>query len=70
MLYEGTILNPDDEMVRNIKKKIKKKNGFCLNKEEKNADTKCPCKDYRERGECDCGLYVKDISSLINATFD
>ena len=69
MIYEGTMLNPDETMVRQIRKNIKKRNGFCLNKEEKNADTKCPCRQYREHGDCDCGLYVRDISALINSAF-
>ena len=68
-MYSGTMLNPDSAMVKEIKKRIKKMNGFCPNKEEKTADTKCPCRQYRETGECDCGLYIKDISSLINSMF-
>ncbi len=69
-LYEGTMLNPDNSMVKQIKKEIKQHNGFCPNKEERTADTKCPCRAYREGGSCDCGLYVKDISKLINEMFD
>lgn len=69
MLYEGTMLNPDATMRKEIQKRIRKRNGFCINKEEKNEDTKCPCRQYRETGECDCGLYVRDISSLIEKAF-
>ena len=69
MLYEGTKLNPDTAMVKAIKKDIKRRNGYCPNKEEKNQYTKCPCRDYRETGNCECGLYVKDISKLINEMF-
>lgn len=69
MIYEGTMLNPDEAMVRSIRKSIKKRNGFCPCKPEKTADTKCPCLEYREHGQCDCGLYVRDISQLINQAF-
>lgn len=69
-MYDGTMLNPDEHMRREIEKRIRKRNGFCVNKEEKNDDTKCPCREYRETGSCDCGLYVKDYSALIDQMFD
>lgn len=69
MLHEGTMLNSDAEMVKRIKKQIKRNNGFCPLKPVKNADTKCPCKDYRDSGFCECGLYIKDISALAEAMF-
>ena len=56
-------------MRKEIQRRIKKKNGFCLNKKEKNEDTKCPCKDYRERGECDCGLYIRDYRAMVDELF-
>lgn len=68
-MYEGTMLNPDPGMRKEIEKRIRKRNGFCPNKEEKNEDTKCPCRDYRETGACDCGLYVPDISKMIDMAF-
>ena len=68
-LFEGTIENPDSAMVKKIKKRIKQHNGFCPNKNVKDVDTRCPCKEYRETGVCDCGLYIKDISSLIDKMF-
>ena len=55
MLYKGTKLNPDKAMTKAIKKDIKSHNGYCPNKTEKNSDTKCPCRDYRETGYCECG---------------
>lgn len=68
-LTEGTMLNSDTRMRKNIEKQIKRNNGFCPLKPEKNADTKCPCKEYRETGFCECGLYVKDISALTEQMF-
>ncbi len=53
-----TIINPDDEFVKNLKKRIKSNNGFCPCKIEKTQDNKCPCKDFRETKECHCGLYI------------
>lgn len=70
MLFKGTIENPDAAMLKRIRKRIKQHNGFCPNKTVRNADTKCPCRDYREYGSCDCGLYIKDITSLIDQMFD
>lgn len=54
-----TMLNPDDEFVRNLKKRIKDNNKYCPCQIEKNADTKCPCKMFRETQECMCGLYIR-----------
>jgi len=69
MLHEGTILNPDADTVKAIKKQIKANNGYCPCQPYKNADTKCQCKTYRESGYCYCGLYIKDISSLVDEMF-
>lgn len=53
-----TIVNPDEEFVRNLKKRIKDNGKHCPCQIEKNKDTKCPCKIFRETGECMCGLYI------------
>ena len=55
------ILNPDNEYVREIKKKLKSNNGYCPCALVKNPDTKCMCKEFREmdEGMCHCGLYIK-----------
>ena len=58
------ITNPDEDFVREIKKKIKKNNGHCACAIVFNEDNKCMCKDFREQikegriGSCDCGLYI------------
>lgn len=55
--------NPDADYVKEIKKRLKENNGYCPCKLERNPDTKCPCKEFRdmtdrgERGYCGCGLY-------------
>ena len=55
-------LNPDTEMVKDIRKRLKGNNGYCPCNLIKNPDTKCMCKDFREQesGMCHCGLYIKE----------
>ena len=58
------ITNPDKEFARDIKKQLKANNGYCPCALEKNKDTKCMCKEFREmiqngeEGSCHCGLYM------------
>lgn len=56
-----TELNPDEEYVKEIRKKLKANSGYCPCRIEKNEDTKCMCKEFREQetGMCHCGLYIK-----------
>ena len=53
--------NQDKQIVDKILDALDKNNGYCPCKLEKNNDTKCMCKEFREQedGECHCGLYVK-----------
>lgn len=60
MIHPGFIKNPDDEYVRNFKKRLKSNNGYCPCRIEKKPDNKCPCKAWRENAECICGLYIRD----------
>ena len=58
------IKNPDEEIVSEIKARLKETKGNCpcVLPDAWNTDTKCPCKAFREQtetGECHCGLYVK-----------
>lgn len=58
------ILNPDREMVNAAREALKANNYYCPCALIKNIDTKCMCKDFRDKmlsgyeGECNCGLYV------------
>lgn len=56
------IQNPDKEYAREVKKMLKANNGYCPCSLEKNEDTKCMCKAFREmdEGMCHCGLYIKE----------
>lgn len=56
--------NPNKELVKEIRDRLKENSGYCPCRISKTADTKCMCKEFRdmmERGEsgtCHCGLYV------------
>jgi len=59
-------LNEDEEIVKEIKAGLKRNNGYCPCRLEKNNDTKCMCKEFREQikdpnfeGYCHCMLYYK-----------
>ena len=54
--------NQDKQIVDKILDALDKNNGYCPCKLEKNNDTKCMCKEFREQkeGYCDCGLYIKE----------
>lgn len=55
------IKNKDQEMAEFVVEQLKLNNGYCPCALEKNADTKCMCKEFREQTEgfCHCGLYQK-----------
>lgn len=58
------ITNPDEDFVKEIRKKIKANNGHCACAITFDQDNKCMCKEFREQvangvvGECHCGLYM------------
>ena len=54
--------NQDKQIVDKILDALDKNNGYCPCKLEKNNDTKCMCKEFREQkeGYCNCGLYIKE----------
>lgn len=58
------IVNPNKEIVKEIRAKIKENNGHCACVVNFNDDNKCICKEFREQmekgelGECHCGLYI------------
>lgn len=56
-------INPDSAYVECIQNALKQNDGYCPCALEKNADTLCMCKDFKENvliGDfCHCGLYKK-----------
>lgn len=60
-----TIKNPDKDLVKDIKKRIKDNGNHCPCQIDKTEDTKCPCKMFRETQECICGLYLRIPKDLV-----
>ena len=61
-------LNENKEIVAAIKEGLKRNGGYCPCRREKNEDTKCMCKEFRDQiedpnyeGYCHCMLYYKSI---------
>lgn len=57
-------VNPDKNVVTNIRAKLKENDGYCPCSLVKTEETKCPCKEFLEKGAvgsfCHCGLYFKE----------
>ena len=60
-------LNENKEVVETVKEGLKRTGGYCPCLLVKNEDTKCMCKDFREKiadpdyeGYCHCFLYYKE----------
>lgn len=58
MALKGLKLNPDKAVVKAIRERLKVTGGYCPCMPERTEDTKCVCKDARERGTCHCNLFV------------
>ena len=54
------ILNPDIEERKRIGQEVLANDKYCPCMIVKNEDTKCSCKDKREKEICICGLYIKE----------
>lgn len=54
-------INPDKELVKEIRKQLKENNNYCPCVVSPTEDHKCMCKEFREmeEGTCHCGLYIK-----------
>lgn len=60
-------LNPDKSIVEAIREGLKARGGYCPCRRESTPDTKCICKEFRDRiadpdfeGFCHCMLYYKE----------
>lgn len=60
-------INPDRNVVKIIKERLKQNDGYCPCATLKDETTKCMCKEFRElikdhdfKGPCHCGLYIKE----------
>jgi ferredoxin-thioredoxin reductase catalytic subunit len=56
-------LNPDADHVTTILEGITSLNGHCpcVPAYTHSEDTICPCKNFREKDECHCELFVEDV---------
>lgn len=59
-------LNDDKETVKIVKDGLKRTGGYCPCRLQRNEETKCICKEFREQvadpefeGYCHCMLYYK-----------
>lgn len=54
-------LNPDAEVVKEIRAALKENEGYCPCRIIKSSATKCMCREFKEQeeGPCHCGLYIK-----------
>lgn len=60
-------LNENADVVKMVKEGLKRTGGYCPCMREQNENTKCMCKDFREKvsdpnfeGYCHCMLYYKE----------
>lgn len=55
-------LNPDEDHVAEIRRRLRENGGHCPCSLIKNEDTVCMCREFREMtsGMCHCGLYYKE----------
>lgn len=54
--------NPDKELAESIRERVRANGGYCPCSLEKSEDTRCMCKEFRQRdaeGYCHCMLYYK-----------
>lgn len=51
-------INPDKDIVNEIRQSLKITGGFCPCKVGKLQENKCPCIDMKEKNICICGLYI------------
>ena len=53
------VKNPNTEFRAEVIRRIKANNGYCPSKFERTQATKCHCKQLKETGVCECGLFIK-----------
>lgn len=64
MKQMNIVKNKDLEARKRIEESLEKNNFYCPCKLQKNIDTLCICKEFRESiisGFCHCKLYYKEI---------
>ena len=66
-------INPDKELVAEIRKRLRETGGYCPCRLERNESTLCMCDDFVNTpcpdegyAECHCGLYRKSKENKAN----
>lgn len=52
----------DKSLAKQVKKELKKNDGYCPSSDLKTKENKCICQEFRNQlheGPCSCGLYIK-----------
>lgn len=58
---QGFVLNPDDEELNKILRKLNENDGHCpTHVVRRTGHDQCPCSDYLQRNICYCKLYVRE----------
>ena len=63
---EGDMFSPNAKAREQLLMALLKSGGFCPCQVKKDRDTMCPCKNYRQKGECICGLFVKVPQEVVS----
>ena len=55
-------VNPDKEVVNEIRTKLKANDGYCPCRIGRKPENKCMCQEFinQQSGYCHCGLYYKE----------
>lgn len=56
---DGDIFNPNTKARAELLKSLLERDGYCPCQPNASRDTMCPCRTYREKGKCICGLFTK-----------
>lgn len=64
--HEGDMFNPKDGAREQLLTSLLQSGGFCPCQPQKDRDTMCPCKNYRQDGKCICGLFVKVPQTVVS----
>ena len=67
---EGDMFNPKDGAREHLLTALLQSGGFCPCQPQKDRDTMCPCRNYRQDGKCICGLFVKVPQTVVSEDSD
>ncbi len=58
----GFVLNPIEEYVNTIRRRVRDHGGYCLYAEKGDKRNKCP-KYCKTLPDCPCGMYIEDSTT-------